>query len=169
MILLRRLTVALRRRGTRELLFLISVWAKGIDGLLELLGGIALFAVSPGLILSVVRALTQDEVIENPPDLIATGLRHFARHLTFATEHFVAIYLLVHGTVKIILVWALLKRVLFAFPISMVIFTCFIIYQVYRYSLTHGIGLLLLSALDFVVIGLIYLEYRALRRGCRPR
>jgi uncharacterized membrane protein len=131
------------------------------------LGGIALFVVTPGLILRVVRVLTQDELTEDPRDLVANALRHAARHLTFATEHFMAIYLLVHGLVKVILVWALLARVLLAYPISMVIFTGFIVYQMYRYTFTHGAGLLILSALDLVVIALILLEYRALRREGR--
>lgn len=162
---LRNLLARLRSRGPREVLFLISVWFKGIDGFLELAGGIALFAVSPGLILRLVRSLTQDEITEDPRDLLANALRHFVRHLTFASEHFMAIYLLVHGVVKIGLVWALLARVLAAYPVSAVVFAGFIIYQLYRYSFTHGAGLLLLSGLDVVVIGLIVLEYRALRRS----
>lgn len=162
---LRDLFAALRRRGAREVLFLISAWFKGIDGFLELAGGIALFAVSPDLLLRLVRSLTQDEIAEDPRDLLANALRHAARHLTFASEHFMAIYLLVHGVVKIGLVWALLARVLAAYPVSAVVFGGFIVYQLYRYSFTHGAGLLLLSGLDLVVIGLIILEYRALRRS----
>jgi uncharacterized membrane protein len=154
-----------RRRNAREVLFLVSVWFKGIDGFLELIGGMALLAVTPGLILHVVRLLTQDEITEDPRDLVANALRHFARHLTFAGEHFMAIYLLVHGVVKVVLVWALLARALVAYPASMVIFAGFVIYQMYRYTFTHGAGLLLLSVLDVAVIVLVFLEYRALRRG----
>lgn len=55
-----------RRRNAREVLFLVTVWFKGIDGLLELVGGMAHFAASPGLILHVVRFLTQDEITEDP-------------------------------------------------------------------------------------------------------
>lgn len=146
------------------MLFLVSVWLKGLDGLLELIGGIALFSVSPAFILNVVRVITQDEIAEDPRDVVANALRDAAGRLSFATEHFMAIYLLVHGVVKLALVWALLARVLFAYPLSIVIFAGFILYQLYRYTFTHGIGLLALSALDIVVIGLIWLEYRALRR-----
>jgi uncharacterized membrane protein len=165
MISLQTLTNALRRRGAREVLFLVSIWLKGFDALLELIGGLALFAVSPALILRIVRFLTQDEIAGDPRDLVANALRHAAGHLTFATEHFVAIYLLVHGAVKLALVWALLARVLVAYPASLVIFAGFIVYQLYRYSFTHGVGLLAVSAFDLVVIGLIFLEYRALRRS----
>ena len=164
MISRRSLSAALRRRGARETFFLLSMWLKGLDGLLELIGGAALFAMSPTLILHIVRFLTQDEIAEDPRDLVANALRRAARHLTFGTEHFMAIYLIVHGVIKFALVWALLARVLVAYPISMVIFAGFIAYQIYRYSFTHGMGLLALSAFDLVVIGLIFLEYRTLRR-----
>lgn len=157
----------LRRRGVREVLFRVSVWLKGLNALSELIGGVALFAVSPPLILHVVRFLTQDEIAEDPRDLIANALRHAAGRLTFATEHFMAIYLLVHGAVKLVLVWALLARVLIAYPASIAIFAGFIVYQLYRYAFMQGVGLLVLSAFDLVVIGLIVLEYRALRQD-RP-
>lgn len=164
LISLQNLTRTLSRRGAREVLFLVSVWLKGLNALSELIGGVALFAVSPPLILHVVRFLTQDEIAEDPRDLIANALRHAAGRLTFATEHFMAIYLLVHGAVKLVLVWALLARVLIAYPASIAIFAGFIIYQLYRYTFTHGVGLLALSAFDLIVIGLIFLEYRALRQ-----
>ena len=164
MISLQNFVKALRRRGSRDVLFLVSIWLKGLDALLEIIGGAALFAVSPALILHIVRFLTQDEIAEDPRDLIANALRHAAGRLSFATEHFMAIYLLVHGAVKLALVWALLARVLAAYPASMVIFAGFIAYQLYRYTFTHGVGLLALSAFDLAVIGLIFLEYRALRR-----
>lgn len=164
MISLQSLTEALRRRGVREVTFLVSMWLKGLDALLELIGGVAIFGASPALILHIVRYLTQDEISEDPRDLVANALRHAAGHLTFATEHFMAIYLLVHGAIKLVMVWALLARVLIAYPVSMVIFASFIVYQLYRYSFTHSMGLLTLSVFDFLVIGLIFLEYRALRR-----
>lgn len=156
---------ALRRRGLREVLFLFGVAVKGIDGLLELIGGAALFMVPPAFLLRTVRFLTQDEITEDPRDLIANALRHAAAHLSFATEHFMAIYLLLHGVVKLILVWALVARMTIAYPVSMVVFAGFIAYQSYRYAFTHGTGLLVLSAFDLIVLGLIWLEYRAMKAG----
>ena len=86
-----------------------------------------------------------------------------ARHLSLASEHFAAIYLLIHGAIKIALVGALLKHKLWAYPIAGVVFGVFIIYQIYRFTLTHGVGLIALSLFDLVVIWLICLEYRALK------
>lgn len=154
-----------RRHSTREILFLISVWFKGFDGVLELLGGVALLTASPALVLKTVQFFTQDELVEDPHDLVATHLLRMAARLSLGAEHFMALYLLIHGIVKVALVWALLKRILVAYPLAMIVFAGFIAYQLYRYTLTHGVGLLALSGVDVVVIGLIWLEYRVLRRG----
>ncbi len=161
----RRFAEALRRHEWREALFLVSVWFKGLDGLLELIGGSALFIVAPASILHIIQYLTQDELVEDPRDRVANALLRAASRLSAGTEHFMALYLLIHGLVKLGLVWGLLRRVLAAYPLSMVIFAGFIAYQLYRYTITQGFGLLTLSALDVVVIALIYLEYRALQRG----
>lgn len=120
----------------RELLFHISVVLKGIDGALEIAGGIALWAVSPGSIVRVIGLLTQDEIAEDPRDLVANYLRHGARHFSLASEHFIAIYMLRHGVVKIFAVMALLRNKLWAYPIAIVVFGGFVVYQVYRFALT---------------------------------
>ena len=160
-----RIISRLRRRGWREVLFVVSVWIKGVDGALEIVGGAALISVNPGFIVRVVQVLTQDELTEDPHDLVANYLRRAAARVSFASEHFMSIYLFIHGAMKIVLVWALLRRVLAAYPLSIVVFAGFIGYQLYRYTWKPGVGLLVFSAIDAVVIALIYLEYRALRHS----
>jgi len=78
-------------------------------------------------------------------------------------KHFMAIYLLSHGVVKMFAVVALLKNKLWGYPLSIVIFGGFIVYQIYRFTLTGGIGLIALTVFDLVVICLIWLEYRAVK------
>ena len=147
----------------RELLFRVSVLAKGLDGVLEIAGGIALWAVSQGWIVRAVGFLTQDEIAEDPHDLVANYLRHAARHFSLGSEHFMAIYLLGHGVVKIFVVVALLRNKLWAYPIAIVVFSGFVAYQIYRFALTGGAGLIALTIIDLIVIWFIWLEYRAVR------
>ena len=147
----------------RELLFRVSVMLKGLDAVLEIAGGIALWAVSPGFVVRVVGLLTQDEIAEDPHDFVANHLRHAASHFSLTSEHFMAIYLLGHGIVKIFLVAALLRNKLWAYPISLLVFGGFVIYQIYRFTLTGGVGLILLTIIDLIVIWFIWLEYRAVR------
>lgn len=151
------------RAELRELLFRVSVILKGLDALLEIVGGVALWWVSPGLIVRVVHFLTQDEIAEDPHDLVANLLRHAASHFSLSGEHFMAVYLIAHGVIKGFVVAGLLKNKLWAYPGAIVVFSGFIVYQIYRYALTGGIGLIALSLFDLIVIGLVWLEYRAMK------
>jgi uncharacterized membrane protein len=164
-----KLTTLLQDRARiREFLFRLSVLLKGLDAILEILGAIALWLVSPGFLAAAVHLLTQDEIAEDPHDLVANALRHAAARFSLSSEHFMAVYLLAHGIIKIAMVAALLRNRLWAYPVAIFVFTGFIAYQLYRYTLTGGIGLILLSAFDIFLIALIWLEYRAQRRHPTP-
>ena len=145
-------------------LFTISVLLKGAHALIECLGGIALAVVSTRAIVGLVDALTHEELIENPNDFIAAHLLRLAEGFTVSTQRFYAFYLLSHGIVKVFLVVGLLRRKLWAYPLSLVVLGLFIAYQVYRFSYTHGVGLIVLSIFDVIVMALIWHEYRLLRR-----
>lgn len=145
-------------------LFTISVLLKGAHSLLECIGGMALAVVSTQAIANLANALTQEELIEDPNDFVATHLLHMAQDFTVDAQRFYAFYLLSHGIVKLFLVVGLLRKKLWAYPVSLVVMTLFIVYQLYRFSYTHSIGLIALTVLDLIVIGLIWHEYRLLRR-----
>ena len=155
------------RRGGRTLhtLFTVGVIGKGIDGVLETAGGVLLLLANPARLSRLVRTLTQHELIEDPRDLVATALRHAVEHLSSGTQTFAAVYLLLHGVVKVGLVAALLRRQLWAYPAAMLVFGVFLAYQLYRWSHTHANLLVALSALDVIVIGLTYVEYQRLQRA----
>src|SRR5215831_17639224 len=147
-----------RRAESREVLFRVSVWLKGLHAGLEIGGGVALLAMMPSLIIRVVALLTQDELAEDPRDLIANYLLNAANHLSVSGQHFMAFYLLSHGVTKIFLVGALLKDKLWAYPLAVIVFGTFIVYQLYRFTFTRSLRLIALSVFDLAVIWLIWLE-----------
>lgn len=153
------------RRSERlvHLLFDISVITKGVDGLLEIVGGVLLFLISPARLHHIARMLTQHELSEDPHDIIATYLLHSAQGLSAGAKTFGAMYLLWHGVVKAGLVTALLLKRRWAYPVAILAFSLFLGYQVYRYSHTEAPELLVLSVIDVVVIALTWFEYRRLR------
>lgn len=151
----------------RELLFRVSVMLKGLDGIAELAGGVAFWIVRPAFIVRAVRWLTAGEISEDPHDLAANFLRREAARFSLSGEHFIAIYLLIHGAIKIGIVVALLRDALWAYPTAIVIFFAFIAYQVYRFTLTGSLALIALSIFDGFVMVLVWLEYRALRSRSR--
>ena len=114
-------------------------------------------------IVSLVGRFTQDELIEDRGDVVANTLLHWAQTFSIQTQHFYAFYLLSHGVVKLGLVTGLLIRKLWAYPASLVVMTLFIAYQLYRYTYTHGIGLIFLTLFDLVVMWLVWHEYRLLK------
>lgn len=151
------------RSHLRDLLFRAGVVLKGIDGILEVLGAFALWIVNPSQIARLVNLLTYDELAEDPHDFIANHLLHAIAHFTSATQHFMAIYLFGHGIVKLLLVVALLKRKIWAFPTAILIFGGFVVSQIYRYTFTHSLGLILITLIDLVVIWFVWLEYRSMK------
>ena len=144
-------------------IFEISVLLKGAHALIECIGGLVLAFVSTSTITNLVYALTQEELIEDPKDFVATHLLSLAQNFTVSTQRFYAFYLLSHGVIKLLLVAGLLRNKLWAYPASLVVLGLFIVYQLYRFSYTHGVGLIVLTVLDAIVMGLIGHEYQMVR------
>lgn len=145
-------------------IFEVSVLLKGAHAAVEAIGGLALSFTNNQWIRDLVTQATQSELIEDKRDLIANHLVTWAQGFSIETQHFYAWYLLSHGLVKLALVVGLLMRKLWAYPTAIVVLGLFIVYQLYRYTETHGFGLLLLTALDLVVVGLTWHEYRLMLR-----
>jgi uncharacterized membrane protein len=144
--------------------FVVSVVAKGAHALIEIAGGLALYLVSTATIVRTITGWSYDELAEDRHDWIASHMLDFARGFSVADHDFYAFYLLSHGLVKGVLVWGLLREKLWAYPASFAVFGAFIAYQLYRFSFTHEIALILLSIFDMFVIFLAVHEYRLLRR-----
>ncbi len=144
--------------------FKIGLVLKGLDGVLEVVGGILLLFLSPAAIQHLVRALTAHELSEDPHDLIARYLLHSTAHLNTGITIFGAIYLLSHGIAKIVLVALVLKDKLWAYPWLIVLLLAFIAYQLYRITAVHfSVGLTLLTIFDAFLVWLTWREYRAKR------
>jgi uncharacterized membrane protein len=129
----------------------------------------AIARLSTSTITGLVNTLTQEELIEDPNDVIAAHLLSLAQNFTVSTQRFYAFYLLSHGVIKTFLVAGLLRNKLWAYPVSLVVLGLFIVYQLYRFSYTHGVGLIVLTVFDVIVMGLIWHEYRLVRRHLTSR
>jgi len=147
--------------------FQISVLLKGAHALIECGGGIALAIVSTSAIANLVNEFTQEELIEDSNDFVATHLLAWAKNFSVQEKHFYAFYLMGHGVVKLLLVVGLLKGKLWSYPASLIVLGLFVLYQLYRFSYTHGVGLIALTAFDILVMALIWHEYGLVRRHLR--
>ena len=140
--------------------FRVILIFKGLDGVLELVGGVLLLLVSPQQIGAMARVLTQHELSQDPHDLIANALVRSTSNLSASASLFGAVYLLLHGLVKVVLVWAVLQDRLWAYPWMIAFLLVFIIYQVYKILVSFSWGLALLTAFDIFIVWLTWREYR---------
>jgi len=146
--------------------FALALAIKGIDGALELIGGLNLFVVPPSAISLIFRSLTQHELSEDPHDVIAIHVRAAAEQLagSASVRRFGVLYLMGHGVIKLVLVAALVRRIRPAYPVAIVFLGSFILYELYRFVLGHSIALLIFAALDTGITTMVVREYLELRR-----
>jgi uncharacterized membrane protein len=150
------------KRDLLDTTFTITLILKGLDGLLELVGGVLLLAISPSTINHFAERLTQHELSQDRHDFIARHLLHVTGNL-HNTQLFGALYLLTHGLVKIVIVLGLLRREHWAYPVAFVFLGGFVVYQIYRMTYDPTVGLALLTVFDLFIIWLTWREYRRMR------
>ena len=127
--------------------FRISIALKGLDGALEIIGGLTLLFVSPTTIQQIIRA----------PTICCGRVRTYRAGTTL----FAVLYPLTHGVAKVVLVVAVLRDQIWAYPAIIVLLLAFIVYQLYRLALRPTIALTLLTLFDAVVVVLTWKEYPA--------
>lgn len=141
-------------------LFDLGVIIKGIDGALEVAGGVMFVLVKPLTLNATVLFLTAHEISEDPADVVANLIRRSVGHLSSNATLFASAYLLGHGLTKLFLAWGLLRGKLWAYPAALWFLGAFVLYQLYRIVLTHSFGLILLTVFDFIVMALTWHEYQ---------
>ena len=139
--------------------FRAGITLKGIDGALETIGGIVLWFVRASSLNHIARIFLQHDLPLDRHEFLTNHLFHATQHLASA-RHFIAVYLVLHGLIKVVLVTALWLDALWAYPLTIVVFSIFCGYQLYRFTNTHSAALILLTVFDVFIILLTWREYR---------
>lgn len=143
-------------------LFEASLLFKGLLAAAESIAGLGLWFTPNAAIGRLVDWLTRHEIAQDPSDAMATAARRVAEHLPIETQHFYAIYLLSHGVLKLGMVILLALRVRWAYPAAMAVLAGFVSYQMWHWSHSHSLPLLMLSGLDLLMIWLVWREWRGM-------
>ncbi len=159
------MTFASRHQKGLHRLFLISIWIKGISGILETLAGVVAVFVEPRALEAIALFLTAPELSEDPDDWFANFLGGAVRQYSADTQTFLSTYLISHGVVRVFLVAGMLRRRLWAYPVSLVALALFVVYQGNRFLHTHSFWLVFLTVVDLGVAYLIWDEYQLRKRG----
>jgi uncharacterized membrane protein len=152
------------RRSPLDLIFRWGVVAKGVYGVGEVVAGVFLGLVSPASLQSWALFLTQQRLSDDPDDYLSLSLVHLVSGLSSAGVTFAAVYLVVHGLVKIGLLLAVITRRYRVYPWAIGVLVAFIAYQAYELVLHYSTGLMLLTVFDAAIVWLTWREYRR-----RPR
>jgi len=149
--------------------FELAVSFKALYGVIETAGGVVLFVIGPAALMRFSNwladyGLNDDYGVASPFD---NFILNRVQHVTAGTWNFIAFYLVLHGMFNIIIVALLWRKKLWAYPAAMGFFGAFIFYQIGRFTFTHAWGLVLASVIDVLTIGLIWEEYRRIKKLIR--
>lgn len=141
-------------------LFDLTLILKAVNGAFEMLGAVLILAVPPTLVLRIVEFLTGGELTQDIDDPIVGAIRDAAQSFAVHTHYFLAVYLALHGLVKILLVVGILRGKRLAYPLFVIALLIFGSYEAYRGFLRHETLLQFFAAFDFLVLVLTVYEYR---------
>ena len=144
--------------------FQISIILKGLNGVLELIGGVALFFISPSLVRAWLTWLTVHLAGTHRKAPLWYWFEHAADALDVRATVFAAVYLLLHGIIKVVLVWALLREKLWAYPWMIVALLAFTVYQCYELLVHFSWWMLALTIFDLFIVGMTLREWQLHRQ-----
>ncbi|MBW4061074.1 DUF2127 domain-containing protein [Candidatus Saccharibacteria bacterium] len=140
--------------------FKIVLVFKGIDGALELIGGLALLLVPSASLHAWIITIGQNDLVVDH-DWLTHAVTSLGHSFTPGIQMYTAAYLLLHGVIKVGLVIALLSRKYALYPAAIVVLILFMLYQIYRiFTEGHWVFDGLLTVIDGLVVWLTIIEYR---------
>jgi uncharacterized membrane protein len=147
-----------------ERLFRIALLVKAIDGAAELIGAVILLVVPGSAVHRIVGDILARDLLGRPDGTLA---RHFVAgtsEFVSGNRSFAVLYLGLHGVLKLVLVVALLRKWLPAYPVAVLVLGAFVVFEVLRAIHTGSLVLPFLAALDVAIIVMVIREYAVLRR-----
>jgi len=112
----------------------------------------------------ITRRLTIRELSEDPTDLVARAIRSVGYHLASA-RGLIVWYLIIHGVIKIILVYLLLTRQVRVYPWAVVFLLVFGLAQSWQGFMHSRPDFIVFGMFDLVLAAGVWIEYRRLRHS----
>ena len=110
--------------------------------------------------LTIVDFITGGELTQDSGDLVASALATAAQSFAVHTHYLLALYLSLHGLVKVLLVIGIFMKKKMAYPLFMLALVVFGGYEAYRGVVKHETLLLVFAAFDVLVFVLTAYDYR---------
>ena len=143
-------------------LFQFSLWIKVFGSVGEMVGGIFIAFIPSAFVLNTALLLAQGE--SDSDDFLSRGLLSAAHSFAISNNAFIGAYLFVRGLVQFLLVIALFRNKLWAYPLLILVLLILVITQVYDIYLSHSIATGVITVVDIVTIYLVWHEYQVVRK-----
>lgn len=160
----------LRENDWYERLYKVTVIIKGLDGLVELLAGLLLI-VAPRFLHYVLQNLSGEALEHHGRFMrcVAENIAHIDADFARGGLIVVVLFLVTHGVVKLTLVWALLRKVLWAYPYALGVLVLFFLYQLYLLIAHPTVGMALFTLIDALIIYVVWGEWQKLNQDALAR
>lgn len=142
--------------------FRLIMWARIWYGFLRILLGLALVRYIGVSLGALIFMLMGHEFVGEKHDFLLKVLAPLSAHFHYPVTYFAAAYLLFWGLLDVILSGLLLQSKLFAYPLSIMLISSFMMYELFRLLHTHSVILAGFIFCDLVAIWLIWREYQKL-------
>ena len=139
--------------------FQAAISIKGFDAALECIGGVLIWFFKPTSLNGFFRFASMHDLPGKYDEIIVAHLFHWTQTLANGGKTFASVYLITHGLTKLLLLAGLWMNKLWAYPLTIVVFGIFCVYQMHRYTRTHSIFLVLLTIFDLILMYLTWREY----------
>jgi uncharacterized membrane protein len=153
----------MQRKSILHQSFEVGISLKGVGALFEIAGGMVLWFVNPSQMNELVRRVGENLLADAPHHPFAVHVLNASHRFADNGTTFASLYLLSHGVVKLALVICLMLNKIWAYPLTIAVFTAFMVYQVHRFTHTHSWALIWLTVFDAVIVYLTWKEYQEQR------
>lgn len=143
--------------------FLVGIICKGVISGAEIVVGALAIVIPVARVSDFLNASGQLLPQTVLGQIGTTFFTHAAAELVTAGSSFIAVYLISRGLIKGVLILALIKNQLWAYPWSLVVLGLFVCYQGYQIFTDHSLFIVALTGFDLVIMWLIWKEYRILQ------
>lgn len=140
--------------------FLGSVLLKGAISLAEIVAGILFFFVTPQEVIDFILSISILILPATLQGVTQSILNAVGHELMIVSATIIGLYLLTRGLIKFLLIWAMLKNILWAYPWSLAVLGLFVLSQLYQIAMTQSLLIIGVTLFDLVVMYFIWREYR---------
>jgi uncharacterized membrane protein len=143
--------------------FRLGMWWRILYGILRLIFGISLLFFIDTPVVEILDKIMAHELTQDPNDVLLNAVRSFFSLHGYVITYFLAGYFIFWGLTDVVLSINILRNKLWAFPVTIVLIIGFVFYEIFRFTHTHSLVLLVVMFFDVFVAWLVWRHYKKIK------